>query len=80
MTGTQHHPLAERLPKITIKSQTPQNIPQDTVLYQKDRIKTHPPEHRYQSTPPGSLHNPLNQHYPLGAETKNNKNYEHAGC
>ena len=31
-TGTQHHPLAERMPKIIIRSQTPQNIPPDVVL------------------------------------------------
>ena len=31
-TGTQPHPLAERLPKIIIRSQTPQNTPPDTVL------------------------------------------------
>ena len=29
---------------------------------------------------PGSLHNPLNQHDPLGADTKNNGNYETAAC
>ena len=28
-TGTQSHPLAERLPKIIIRSQTPQNTPLD---------------------------------------------------
>ena len=31
-TGTQPHPLAERLPKIIIRSQTPQNTPPDSVL------------------------------------------------
>ena len=31
-TGTQPHPLAERLPKIIIRSQTPQNTPRDMVL------------------------------------------------
>ena len=31
-TGTQPHPLAERLPKIILSSQTPQNTPPDTVL------------------------------------------------
>ena len=31
-TGTQHHPLAERLPKIIISAQTPQNTPPDVVL------------------------------------------------
>ena len=30
-TGTQPHPLAERLPKIIIRSQTPQNTPLDAV-------------------------------------------------
>ena len=31
-TGKQPHPLSERLPKIIISSQTPQNTPPDTVL------------------------------------------------
>ena len=31
-TGTQLHPLADRLPKIIIRSQTPQNTPADAVL------------------------------------------------
>ena len=31
-TGTKPHPLAERLPKIIIRSQTPQNIPLDADL------------------------------------------------
>ena len=31
-TGTQPHPLADRLPKIIIRSQTPQNTPPDAVL------------------------------------------------
>ena len=31
-TGTQPHPLEEKLPKIIISSQTPQNTPPDTVL------------------------------------------------
>ena len=31
-TGTQPHPLAERLPKIILSSQTPQNTPLDAVL------------------------------------------------
>ena len=41
-------------------------------------MQPHPPEHRHQSPSPGSLHNPLNQPYPLGADTKNNGNYEPA--
>ena len=31
-TGTQSHPLAERLPKIILSSQTPQNTPPDAAL------------------------------------------------
>ena len=31
-TGTQPHPLAERLPKIIIRSQTPQNTPSGLIL------------------------------------------------
>ena len=48
--------------------------------HQKDKIQPHPPEHRHQSPPPESLHNPLNQPYPLGTDTKNNRNYEPADC
>ena len=36
----------------------------------QDKIQPHPPEHGHQSPTPGSLHNPLNQHQPLGADTK----------
>ena len=45
-TGTQPHPLAERLPKIIIRPQTPQNTPPDAV-HRKDKIQSHPPEHRH---------------------------------
>ena len=76
--GTKPNPLAERLPKIIINSQTPRNTPPDTFL-PTWKIQPHPPEHRHQSPPPGSLHNPLNQPYPLGADTKNNGKYKHAG-
>ena len=80
-TGTQAHPLAERLPKITLSSQTPQkNTTGCSPAQQKDKIQPHPPEHRHEFPPPGSLHNPLNQPYPLGADTKNNRNYEPAAC
>ena len=48
--------------------------------HQKDKIQPHPPEHRHQSPSPGSLYNPLNQPYPLGADTKNNGNYEPTAC
>ena len=37
---------------------------------QKDKIQAHAPEHRHQSPPPGSLHNPLKQAYPLGQTPK----------
>ena len=36
-TGTQPHPLAERLPKIIITSQTPQHTPPDAVLPTRKR-------------------------------------------
>ena len=45
-TGTQPHPLAERLPKIIIRPQTP---PKHTTrrgrAHGKDKIQPHPPEH-----------------------------------
>ena len=39
-----------------------------------------PPEHRHQSPPPRSLQKPLKLPHPLGADTKNNGNYEPAAC
>ena len=45
---------------------------------EKDKIQPHPPEDRHQSPPPGSLHKPLNQPHPLGADSINNWNYEPA--
>ena len=77
-TGTQLHPLAERLPKIILSSQTPQNTTRRGPAHQKDKTQAHPPEHRHQSHPPGSLHKPLNQTLPLQADTENNGNYEYA--
>ena len=62
------------------RGSVPQDTPKHTTgcspAHQKDKIQPHPPEHRHQSPPPGSLHNPLSQPYPLGADTKNNGNYE----
>ena len=69
-TGTQSHPSAERLPKIIIRSQTPQHTTRHGPAHQKDKIQPHPPEHRHQSPPPGSLRNPMNQPYPLGQTPK----------
>ena len=61
-TGTKPHPLAERLPKIIIRSQKP---PKHTTrrghAHQKDKTQPHPPEHRHQSPPAGSLNNSLKQ-------------------
>ena len=48
--------------------------------HKNGKIQPIPPEHRHYSPPPGSLHNPLNQPYPLGADPKNNGNYEPAAC
>ena len=76
-TGTQPHPLAERLTKIILSSQTPKNTPLDVALLTR-KIQTHPPEHRHQSPPPGKLHKPLSQSHQLGADTKNNRKYEPA--
>ena len=52
-TGTQHYPLAERLPKIILGSQTPQNTPQDSALPTR---KT-----RYTSTQQNTGTTPLQQ-------------------
>ena len=79
-TGTQPHPLAERLPKNIISSQTPQNTTRRGPTHQKDKIQPHPPEHRHQSPPQGSLHNTLNQPYPMETDTKNKGNYKPEAC
>ena len=39
-----------------------------------------PTEHLQHSLPPGSLHKPLNQPHPLGADSKNKGNYETLAC
>ena len=79
-TGTQPHPLAERLPKIIISSQTPQNTPLDVVLPTRKMRSSL----IHQNTDTSQLHmkptHPLNQHYQLWADTKNNRNYEPAAC
>ena len=49
-TGTRPHPLAERLPKITLSSQTPQNTPLDVALpTRKTRSR---PTHKNTGTSP----------------------------
>ena len=51
-TGTQLSPLAEKVPKIIIRSQTPQNTPQDIVLpIRKTRANL-----THQNTPTSPLH------------------------
>ena len=79
-TGIQHHPLAERLPKVILSSQTPENTPPDAAL----------PTRRTRYTPPTRTQapvaltrkptQPLNQPHTLGEDTKNNRNYEPAAC
>ena len=59
---------------------TPKHTAGHSPGHKKDKFQPHLPEHRHQSPPPGSLHKPLNQTYPLGADTKNNGNYEPAAC
>ena len=71
-TGTQPHPLAERLPKISSFTDTQKHTTRHGPAHQKDKIQPHAPEHRHNSLPTGSLHNALNQPYPLEADTKNN--------
>ena len=46
-TGTQPHPLTERLPKNHNKAtDTPKHTTRCGRAHQKDKIKPHPPEHR----------------------------------
>ena len=52
--GTQPHPLAERLPKIKLSSQTPQNAPLDVVVFErptKPYKNKNPPERQDPATP-----------------------------
>ena len=41
---------------------TPKHTTRCSPAHQKDKIQHHPTQYRHQSPPPGSLHNPLNQH------------------
>ena len=73
-TGTQPHPSADRLPKFLLSSQTP---PKHTTwsypAHQRDKTQFHPPEHRHQSLPPGSLRKPLDQPHPPGGRHQKQK-------
>ena len=79
-TGTQTQPLAERLPKIIIRPQTPQNTPPDMdVPTRKTRSSL-----IHQNSGTSSLHQEAyTAHWtkqPLGTDTKNNRNYEPVAC
>ena len=75
-TGTQPHPLAERLPKIIISSQTPQNTPPDMDLPTK---RQDPASSTRTQAPVSSTRKPTQPTEPTLA-TKNNGNYEPAAC
>ena len=79
-TGTQPHPLAERLPKIIISSQTPQNIPPDAVLPTKKTRSSL----IYQNTGTSPLYQEAytthRNNLTHWEQTKNNGNYEPAAC
>ena len=80
-TGTQPYPLAENLPNIIIISQTPKIAPLDTVLSTRKTASSL----NHQNTGASRLHQEayttkLNKTYPLGADTRNNVNYEPAAC
>ena len=80
-TGTQTHPLPERLPKIIISSQTPQNTPPDAVLpTRKTRSSL-----IHQNTGTSPLHQEAyTTHWTnlthWGQTPKKNGNYESAAC
>ena len=79
-TGTQPHPLAERLPKIIVSSQTPQNIPLDAVL--PTRKTKSSLIHQNTGTSP-STRKPTQRTEPTipsEGRTQNNGNYEPAAC
>ena len=77
-TGTQSHPLAERLPKIIISSQAHQNTPPDAVLPTERQDPASSTRKQAPVPSTANLHKPLNQLYPLRADTKNIGNYEPA--
>ena len=79
-TGTQLQPLAGSCLNHTKFTDTPKYTTKPDPAHQKDKIQPHSPEHRHLSPQPGALHNPLNQPHPLGADTKNNRNYEPTAC
>ena len=58
----------------------PKHTTRHSPAHHKHKIQLHPPEQRHQSPPSESLHKPLNQPHSLGADTKNNGNYEPAAC
>ena len=78
-TGTQPHPLEERKPKIILRSQAPQIIPPDKVLpIRKTRSSL-----IHQNTGTSPLYQEAytpSEIYPVGADTKNDGNYEPAAC
>ena len=80
-TGAQTHPSADSLPKIVLKAHRHTKTHYLTwPAHQKEEIQLHPPEHRYESLPPGTLHKPLDQTYPQGANTRSKRNYDPEAC
>ena len=69
-------PISREAAKSNTKfTNTTRHTTQCSSAYQKYKSQPHPPEHRNQSHPTRSLHKPLNQTNPLGADTKNNRKY-----
>ena len=80
-TGTQNRPLAHRLSKVILSSQTPQNLPLDVALSKRGTRSSSTQQNAGTShPPPRSLHKALDQTHPLGADTRSKRNYNYAAC
>ena len=66
-TGTQNHPTAHRLPKLT---DTQKHTTWHGPAHQREKTQFHPPEGRHQSLPLGSLHKPLDKPHHRGQRTE----------
>ena len=74
-TGIQSHPSADRLPKIVLSSQIPQNIPLDTAL-PRSTTRAHALVPSTRKPTQATKTNLTDQ----GADTRSKRNYDPAAC
>ena len=79
-TGTQTHKSADRLLKVVLSPQTPQNTPLDVALPMRGERSyfNHQNTSSYHSHQ--DLHKPLNKPHPLETDTRSKKNYYPVAC